>query len=109
MAGFIITLKNIITLREQTTEGFTDIMETELNLFDAFNINNLTVEDKKKLDESFDYLKNVKFPSILEQLENRFKGRIELDKTILQVIGFDKKEINNWLPKIYDALIKELK
>ena len=105
----VITLKNIITLREQTTEGFTDIMETELNLFDAFNINNLTVEDKKKLDESFDYLKNVKFPSILEQLENRFKGRIELDKTILQVIGFDKKEINNWLPKIYDALIKELK
>jgi methylase of polypeptide subunit release factors len=105
----VITLKNIITLREQTTEGFTDIMETELNLFDAFNINNLTVEDKKKLDECFDYLKNVKFPSLLEQLENRFKGRIELDKTVLKVLGFDKKEINNWLPKIYDALIEELK
>jgi len=45
----------------------------------------------------------------LEQLENRFWARVELDKTILQILGFSKREINEWLPKVYDALVEELK
>ena len=53
--------------------------------------------------------KNVKFPSILEQLETKFPARVELDKTILKVLDFSDKEINEWLPKVYDALVEELK
>lgn len=45
----------------------------------------------------------------LEQLENRFWARVELDKTILKILGFSEREINEWLPKIYDALVEELK
>jgi len=95
--------------REQTTEGYTDIMESELNLFRVFNIEGLTRKDVDLLVKIFDKLKNVKFPSILEQLENRFWARVELDKTILKVLGFSNKEINEWLPRVYDTLVEELK
>jgi len=105
----IIGLVDLIMFREQTTEGYTDIMESELNLFRVFNIEGLTRKDVDLLVKIFDKLKNVKFPSILEQLENRFWARVELDKTILKILGFSNKEINEWLPKVYDALVEELK
>lgn len=105
----VIVLLNIIMFREQTTEGYTDIMESDLNLFKAFNVEKLLDNDKKLLDKIFDKLRNVEFPSILEQLENRFWARVELDKTILKILGFTDGEINEWLPKVYDAIVEELK
>ena len=79
----VIGLLDIIRIREQTTGMYTDIMESDLNLFNAFNIDKLTETDKKSLNKSFNELKDIKFPSILKQLENRFDARIELDKKIL--------------------------
>ena len=35
--------------------------------------------------------------------------RPAIDKTILEILGFSNEEINNWLPKIYDIIIDELK
>jgi len=105
----VIGLLNIISLREQTTEGYTDIMESDLNLFVTINSKKLSNSQVERLNDLFAKLKTVEFPSILEQLEKRFWARVELDKTILQILGFSDKEINKWLPKVYDALIKELK
>ena len=104
----VITLLNIIIFREQTTGQYTDIRQTELDLFKVFNDTNLTESDKQTLDSLFEELKDLKFPSIIEQLKNRFKGRVELDITILKIIGFTMKEINDLLPKIYTALVFEL-
>jgi hypothetical protein len=49
------------------------------------------------------------FPSIADQLETKFWARVELDKAILKILGFSSNEINEWLPKVYDALVDELK
>jgi len=54
-------------------------------------------------------LRNVEFPSIIGQLESKFWARVKLDKTILEIIGFETSDIDNWLPKIYDSLVNELK
>lgn len=105
----IIGLFNIISLREQTTEGYTDIMESDLNLFITVDSEKLTKKELKDLNDLFAKLKNVDFPSILEQLENRFWARVELDETILKILGFSDQEINKWLPRVYDALAEELK
>lgn len=105
----IIGLLNIISLREQTTEGYTDIMESDLNLFITINSKKLSKKEVGRLNEIFRKLKNVEFPSILEQLEKRFWARIELDKTILKILGFSDHEIQKWLPEIYDALVLELR
>jgi len=105
----IIGLLNVISLREQTTEGYTDIMESDLNLFNTINSKKLSKKEIKKLRDLFEKLRDVEFPSILEQLENRFWARLELDETILKILGFSEREINSLLPKVYNALVKELK
>jgi hypothetical protein len=105
----VLGLMNIISLREQTTEGYTDIMESDLNLFKTVDSRKLSEEDLKTLNDLFEKLKNVEFPSILEQIESRFWARVELDETILRILGFSDMEINDWLPRIYDALARELK
>lgn len=57
----------------------------------------------------FDELKNVEFPSIIEQLQNRFWARVKMDKIILQILGFSDLEIEKWLSRVYDSLVNELK
>ena len=105
----VIGLLNIISLREQTTEGYTDIMESDLNLFTTIDSKKLSKKEVRRLNDLFAKLKAVEFPSIIEQLENRFWARLELDKTILKILGFSDGEVNKWLPKVYNALVRELK
>ena len=75
----------------------------------ALKIEERSKKEKQTLLNLFEKLKDIEFPSILEQLENRFWARVELDKTILKILGFTNKEINEWLPKVYDAIVEELK
>jgi len=69
----------------------------------------LSESQKRTLLKLFEKLRNIEFPSLLEQFEKRFWARVELDKTILKVLGFSEKEIEEWLPKVYDAIVEELK
>ena len=105
----VVGLLNIISLREQTTEGFTDIMESDLNSFTALNSSKLAEKEISKLEILFEELKEVQFPSIVEQLEKRFWGRLKLDETMLSILGFSKEEVNKWLPLLYDAIARELR
>lgn len=105
----VISLLCIITLREQTTEGFTDIMESDLNYFTTLNSSKLSEKEIQKLDSLFQELKDAQFPSIVEQLEKRHWARLQLDETVLEILGFSQEEINKWLPRVYDALAKELR
>ena len=73
------------------------------------NSKKLTVREKRRFGEIFTKLKYVDFPSSLEQLEDRFWARVELDRTILEILGFSDKEINEWLQKVYDSRVRELK
>jgi len=105
----VVGLLNIISLREQTTEGFTDIMESDLNSFTALNSGKLAEKEISECESLFQELKEVQFPSIIEQLEKRFWARLKLDETILTILGFSKDEVNKWLPLVYDALARELR
>jgi hypothetical protein len=35
-------------------------------------------------------------------------SRIELDKAILEVLGYKKSEINELLPQLYEVVLREL-
>lgn len=105
----IITLMEVIQLKEQTTGDYADIMESDLVLMNTFDLDKLSTNETQILLKLFEKLRNVEFPSIIEQLENRFWARVELDKTILKILGFSDGEINEWLPKVYDTLVSELK
>jgi len=105
----IVFLLQIFLNREETTGEYIHIMESDLILMYILNLEYLSESEKQTLLNLFEKLKDVEFPSILEQLENRFWARVELDKTILKILGFSDGEINKWLPTVYDALVEELK
>ncbi|MEM5870652.1 MAG: N-6 DNA methylase [Candidatus Aenigmatarchaeota archaeon] len=105
----VVTLLQMILLKSETLGSYFRLMKSDWSLVKVIDIRKLSLEEKKELLNLFDKIKEVEFPSILDQLEKRFWARVELDKTILKILGFSDKEIEEWLPKVYDAIVEELK
>jgi len=105
----VVAFMRLLTSKQETTGQYIDVKEDDLRLFRVLDVKSLSDKEKRDLFKLFEKIKNVEFPSILEQLENRFWARVELDKTIFKILGFTDGEINEWLPKVYDALVEELK
>jgi len=105
----MVSLLQIVLLKSETLGTYSRLLKNDWQQFKILDIQKLTQKEKRTLLNLFEKLKDIEFPSILEQLENRFWARVELDKTILKILGFTNKEINEWLPKVYDALVEELK
>ena len=104
----VLGIINLILLKEQTTGGYTDVREGDLIFFDILDVNALNEEQKDKLFELYDELKQCEFPSIVEQFKERSKPRVKLDRKLLQILGIPNEEINKWLPRIYDTIVNEL-
>ena len=104
-----LTMSNILSFREQTTGGFTDIMESELVLFDIFDVSALNAEAKTKLLNLFNDLCNKELPSILDQYVSSNEMRVNLDIGILSVLGFSDEEARKILFPLYEAIIDEMK
>lgn len=104
-----ITFIQMFSNKQETTGQYSDIKEEDLKLFQIIDFSSLSDIEIQNLKNLFDKIKNIEFPSLLKQIEERFWARIELDKTFLKIIGFNNREINEWLPKIYDLLLEELK
>ncbi len=64
---------------------------------------------RKAFEQTFQRLKAVRWRSLLEQFESDDPKRYELDSFLLQVLGFSKSEIAQWLPKVYRAIAQELR
>ncbi|MFX0096913.1 MAG: N-6 DNA methylase [Candidatus Hodarchaeota archaeon] len=105
----LISIVKLLQNMQQTTGPFIDIKEEDFENFDFINLQSLNEREIASLLLLFERLKGVEFPSILEQLEKAFWGRIELDRTLLRILGFTDNEINKWLPRVYKAIIDELK
>ncbi|MHB8397266.1 MAG: hypothetical protein ACYDBK_08920, partial [Thermoplasmataceae archaeon] len=104
-----LTISNILSFREQTTGGFTDIMESELVLFDIFDLSKLSLESKNALLILFEELSKVEFPSILDQYVRTDENLMKLDLGILSALGFGESEAKQMLFPLYEAIIGELK
>lgn len=104
-----ITMANIVSLREQTTGGFTDIRESELTNFDIFDLSHLSELEKLQLIRVFDSIKDVDFPSIIEQYVSTFKGRLSLDLSVMKILGFKEDEAKDLLYPLYETIIDELR
>jgi len=62
---------------------------------------------RKILLEAFNRIKDSKFPSILEQLEQKYPARKLIDQTWLEALGYkgNKEEL---LDKLYGSLVSEI-
>lgn len=102
-------LTQFFTSKQETTGQLSTIRSTDLVAFSIFDVDKLSSNEKQTLLNLFEKIKDVDFPSIADQLETKFWARVELDKTVLKILGFSDEEIDEWLPKVYDALVDELK
>jgi hypothetical protein len=106
----ILTIIQIILYKSETLGAeYFELMKSDWNLFKVIDVGKLGKGEKSTLLRLFEKLSKAEFPSIIQQLEKRFWARLELDKKILEILGFSEKEIDGLLPKVYDVIINELK
>jgi len=72
------------------------------------NLKTLTPEERKNLLILFRKMKKLEFPSILNQLKDRHPLRVETDRTVLKLLGFNDDEIDRILDFLYPALANEI-
>ena len=97
---------------------FLDRIETEgafislskYSLLDSYVLSpsKLSKEQSVAMLRLYDKIEAIEFPSLLEQLKDKFPARVEIDKLMLRVLGFRDDEINRILDYIYPALAKEI-
>lgn len=106
----IVGLIQFITHRQLTLAGgLCAIRESDLLEFFIINLDSITKNDRELILDIFKKFKSVEFPSIVDQLHQRFKARVELDEIVLKVLGYTNRQINEILPTLYDTLISEIK
>lgn len=104
----IFTLAQFLAYKSETTEEFFEMMKQDWALVNVLDPNKLTLNDKRKLQVLFERVRNVEFPSILEQLDRKFWARLEIDKTMCEILGVPENRIEPFLSEIYRALYDEI-
>jgi len=104
-----LNLLQVLLHRKETRGAFLQL--------DEYVLEEILVPDFSKIGKDriiglltlFDELKDMRFPSILEQLEREFSPRVKIDKAFLKALGFGEQEITALLPKLYASLAEEIK
>jgi len=105
----VLHIVQILKSQQQTTGHYGAITETDLLNFKIPDVDKFSKKEIDKLLLLFDEIKNVEFPSIVEQIEKRFPQRVKMDIAILEVLGYKKVEISELLPELYEVILLELK
>ena len=75
--------------------------------FRLINTKNLLSNENASILQAWDEFSKVKNKCLYDQLEEKTQ-RIRFDKAILKVLGWEEGELDNELPKIYEALKSEI-
>ena len=94
--------------RKETRGAFLQVDEYVLEKFCVPDLNKLSKNELKFLLQTFDSVKNVEFPSILDQLKQKHPARKLIDQTWLDILGYrgNKDEL---LDRLYSSLATEIK
>jgi type I restriction-modification system DNA methylase subunit len=103
-----LNLLQIYLQRMETRGAWMEINDGMINDFLLFDICSLKKNEKKHLLDLFEQLKNMEFPSIIEQLKTKFAPRKELDTKFLQLMGYSSSEVDQLLNYLYPALAEEI-
>ncbi|MEM2937502.1 MAG: N-6 DNA methylase [Candidatus Bathyarchaeia archaeon] len=103
-----LNLLQLLIHRTETRGAWIKLHEYQIRNSMILNPKTLTMQEKLALLDLFERIKTGKFPCVLEQLRGRFWARVEIDKAILKVLGFNETETNQLLDYLYPALAKEI-
>ncbi|MFQ6086460.1 MAG: class I SAM-dependent DNA methyltransferase [Candidatus Bathyarchaeia archaeon] len=107
---FNSTLNLLATLvyRTETRGAWMKLHEYAMKETSILNPDVLSQNDRKTLLDLFDDIKSESFPSLLQQLTDRFPLRVKIDKAVLKILGFGDDKIDRILDYLYPALAKEI-
>lgn len=97
----------LIVNRKETRGAFLQLDEYALKELAVPDLRNLSESDISMLLNTFEKIRQVKLPSILEQLQIDFWVRRTIDTTWLKIFGYSDNEINQLLSYIYPAVVRE--
>jgi len=103
-----LNILQILLKRKETRGAFLELdkyITLQLIIIDPRKLTKSEVDD---LIELYDKIKDVAFPSILQQLKTKHPTRVELDMKILNILGFNKRESRKILEHLYAALTNEI-
>jgi len=103
-----INILQVLRERKETRGAFLQIDGYTLQNMWVLNCISLSNEEKSLLLTTFDELKDLSFPSILDQLRNKFHGRVLLDKVILRILGYDEYQSVKLIEYLYSSLRNEI-
>jgi hypothetical protein len=98
-------LLQLLIYRKETRGAFLQLDKYVLETLLVPDLRHLTEEKKNRLLQVFEEVRNVEFPSLLEQLDNAHVMRRKIDAVWLEALDEDKPEI---LPTLYKTLSKEI-
>jgi len=102
-------LNQLIDVRTEVEGARVWFGKTALEPLPVLDPNKLTKTSKTRLLTIFDELAQLRFPSISEQLERRFEGRLKLDNGLAEVLGLHEYESLDRLTELYDTTATKLK
>jgi type I restriction-modification system DNA methylase subunit len=70
------------------------------------SFNKLTKQERSELGRLYTRLKDVRWTSLYEQYSAPTDERIELDSTILRIVGFSRKDIEGMREDLYKSIIR---
>jgi len=75
--------------------------------FPVLDLETLEQKNKQKLLRTYDEVKNLQFPPLIEQLNTSFDGRMKIDKVVFSILGLEDYEDDNKLRRLHLILAKE--
>ena len=104
----VMGITQFLRYKSETLGTYIRLLTEDWKQIYVLDYDKLNKEDRKMLEDAFLEIKDIEFPSIISQMKNRFKGRRIMDQVILKILGFDEKEIDKILDKVYEVIVDEL-
>jgi len=98
-----MSLLQICRLKSETQMNWGHIAKEDWMLTKQLNPNKLTDNERKELLALFEQISMINLPSIKKQLIEENENRKLIDSSILKILGFNSKKINEILPILYKA------
>ncbi|MBC7333771.1 MAG: N-6 DNA methylase [Actinobacteria bacterium] len=103
-----LSILQFLRNRKETRGAFMQVDKYILTDLKIPDFDTLGEENKQRLLDLFEQIKDVEFPSILEQLKMKFPSRVLIDKAWLQALGHDNEETEEIINELYNLLVQEI-
>jgi hypothetical protein len=102
-----LSLLQTLILRTETRGAWMKVHDYMLGEILVPDFDKLSRSELKHLMKVFETVKDVKFPSILDQLRSRYPSRKLIDAAWLKVLGYEG-DIDSLLDELYASLANEI-